>query len=203
MHLSHLSPPPSPTFSSSSSPSLGPCDSSPPSSPSHEPLSLSPPASPGVTHPFAGSTKAVREPRLHEKRAPRAGYETIAFRTDLLDDVETRLHDDHTTPVHPLAGSAKTAWMPPDWEKKPSRTHGRTVSVASISSCDTLEPVRLFTADRSSRLALDEVDLDLSDKEDAHSGTSASKSRCELEEQAWETVITGAVDRADGIINLE
>ncbi|KIP02840.1 hypothetical protein PHLGIDRAFT_122119 [Phlebiopsis gigantea 11061_1 CR5-6] len=203
MHPSHLSPPPSPTFSSSSSPSLGPCDSSAPSSPSHEPLSLSPPASPGVTHPFAGSTKAVREPRIHEKRAARVEYGTISFRADLLKHAETRLNDGRTAPVHPLAGSANTAWMPPDWEKKPSRTQGRTVSVASISSCDTLEPVRLFARGRASDRGLDDDDVDLSDKDDTQSGRSMSKSRREIEEQAWENVITGAVDRADGIINLE
>lgn len=194
-----VSSPSPPAYSPASSPSFGPCDSSPPSSPAPEPLSLSPPASPGPAHPFAASTKAVRAPRLYERRVSRVEFDNISFRADLL---ESPVRDGHTTSisVHPLAGSANTAWTPPEWEKKPAQRQARTMSMASISSSDTLEPRMLFESGRRADSDCDNISIDLSDDEETK--PVPAKARRKLEQDAWDDAISKAVDFADGVIAL-
>ncbi|GJE90382.1 leucine-rich repeat domain-containing protein [Phanerochaete sordida] len=185
-------PSPPPTSSPASSPSFGPCDSSPVSSPPPEPLALSPPPSPGPSHPFAASTKAVRPPRIYEKRTPRGGFEldsSLDHDVFSLDDSPPRTR--HTTstavPHDPLAGDANAAWTPPSWEKRAKSD--RTLSTASEGSSDfsSIAPARLFTSEaRAIPYAFDPDAVSLGD-DDSETGLAHPEISDKADNEARDT----------------
>ncbi|KAI0825577.1 hypothetical protein BC629DRAFT_1602328 [Irpex lacteus] len=198
------SPPSSPLHayqdsSPESSPALEPIDSSPPSSPALQPVSLSPPVSPGPAHPYAASTKAVKQPRLYEKRD--------AFYSDDEDVFgDVREH-------------ASSAWsLSPRKKRVSMHSHTRALSNASTSSSITdatlgrhIAPRQLlFGPPRSSQRSLstdsrDELAaIDLSDDEDTtFKRPLRPQSHLEREKHIWDAAITTAVDTADGLIDLQ
>ncbi|KAI0085848.1 hypothetical protein BDY19DRAFT_1059398 [Irpex rosettiformis] len=188
-----------------SSPPLEPIDSSPPSSPVFQSATLSPPTSPGLAHPYAASTKAVRPPRLYEKRGIFAHDENNIFDED--DDVVTN-----------RAQSSSTWNLSPQKKRVDSHYHTRTLSTASTSSSVTdfalgkqLEPrLLLFGASRPTKrsISMDSRDelagINLSDDEEASVDHGFRPlSHIDREKRIWDTIITKAIDSANGRIYLQ
>lgn len=183
-------PSPSPDSSPSSSPPLGPCDSSPASSPSSRPLSLSPPASPRVTHPFAASTKGVRQPRIYEKR--------VSYGSSHIDTDDSDAFGAPSSRDQPRVISWSTT------ARDQSDLHARTASTASTSSTDAwLTPARCASTSRPA-LSDPEFDINLSDEEeDEKKLHTVWKSRTERERALWDGAIELAYQKLDGIVDLQ
>lgn len=223
-----LSLPNSPLSSPSSSPSLGPIDSSPLSSPNLDPLP-SPSISPGPSHPYAGSTKAVGRPRSHERRQGkkrRRESEIWASQIDSDNEGETsypwkvqgsghasREADGQARRVvDPFSGSAKPDWVPPVREKK-MRIHSRSASDASTStnmfsilttSTAGLQDAFVYRPPQTSVSDQDDPDVVLSDLILLPSPLSNRTRRTSMnsEQKRWEEAISNAIAGANGVIDL-
>ncbi|KAI0709632.1 hypothetical protein C8T65DRAFT_727341 [Cerioporus squamosus] len=193
-----------------SSPSLAPIDSSPPSSPSLTAL-CTPPGSPGPVHPFAGSTKSTRRPRIYERHSSdRPAARTYAYDED--DDALARQGDrltDTVTPtrrarvIDPFSASAKDTWRPPTYEKKvkcatPDRSTTSSYAYAS-------RPVHSPTPKHRAPA----MDLDVPDDffltDDEHERPIPSRitaTRRETEHEKWDRVISNAIDKQNVVIDL-
>ena len=198
------------TPSPSSSPSLAPIDSSPPSSPSLYPIKT-PPASPGTKDPFAGSSKAVKQPRIYERHGRKRSFGDLSpFERHL--DTLTRAEDatpTRTTRVmDPFSGSAKRHWRPPAYEKK-TPTSGAS-ETAGLSSSPSPPPTRPSHASptpihRAITAALGDPDDDFcltEDEVDYPRLSVKSPSKVELEHELWDRQITAAIEKLHGVIDL-
>lgn len=229
LSTSMLSLPSSPFSSPPSSPSVR-ADSSPPSSPTLTPLNAFQ-TSPGPSHPFAGSTKAIRPPPLYEKRGtkrprvqPRWAGEVDSDRDEqdvYIDETpsrrashwnpDVRAHDKTRVVTDPFAGSAKREWIPPVYEKKVKIRSRSTFDASSVrssfgSGSSTLQEPFVYhppPAIESSPYLADTEDLDL----DSLLSTSlralqASQKIKNTEQRRWDDAIGRAIAQADGIIDL-
>ena len=198
--------------SPSSSPSLPPVDSSPPSSPCLT-VVRTPPDSPGPKDPFAGSMKSVRQPRIYERNGSRKSLSDIGAFEDH-HDVLTRPDPSDATPTHPtrvvdpFSGSAKRNWRPPAYERKDA-THALN-AIASTSSSPSPSRVQSHCyasptpAHGGITAALDDPDeFHLTDDEAIHQSLPArSTSKRVSEHELWDTQITAAIEKLNGVIDL-
>lgn len=225
---SMLSLPSSPFSSPPSSPSFR-ADSSPPSSPTLASLSAFQ-TSPGPSHPFAGSTKAIRPPPLYEKRGtkrprvqPRwAGeVDTDCDQQDVYIDEtpsrrashwnpDVRAHGKTRVVTDPFAGSAKREWIPPMHEKK-VKIHSRSTSDASSvrdlfgPGNSTLQDPFVYQPPKSPVESLpylaDTEDLDPLLSTSPRARQASQKIK-NTEQRRWDDAIGSAIAQADGIIDL-
>ncbi|KAI0666877.1 hypothetical protein C8Q78DRAFT_983630 [Trametes maxima] len=205
------------TPSPSSSPSLAPVDSSPPSSPCLAAF-RTPPASPGVKDPFAGSTKSSKRPRIYERddsRRAACGIDSFApeYKPNASMDALTRSTDsDDATPrrvVDPFSGSAKRAWRPPTYEKKKERVISTDTAFSTSSSLSYTSGDKTggspTPASRRPTTLLDDPDDDFLLTDDEHEVQklpTRPESREELEARLWDEAITRAIDKVNGMIDL-
>lgn len=206
--------------SPSSSPSLDPVDSSPPSSPILHAI-RTPPASPGPTHPYAGSTKSDRRPRIYEQHASSKSFGT-ANAYGAYDDtphVLTRpgegniINATPTRPgraVDPYSATAKAEWKPPRHEKKSTRIVS-TDSVPSASSSQSSYVYGNRAAIKSSSdifqtgaMDLDGMsDFDLSEDESERGPTfRRPQSQTEMERKVWDDAVTAAIEKLNFAIDI-
>ncbi len=172
--------------------------------------------SPGPAHPYAASTKAVKQPRLYEKRD--AFY---SDEEDVFGDVRGEFACSCDLPSQPDSYSehASSAWgLSPRKKRLSMHSHTRALSTASTSSSVTdstlgrhIAPRQLlFGPPRTSQRSLstdsrDELAaIDLSDDEETtFKRPLRPQSHLDREKHIWDAAITTAVDTADGLIDLQ
>ena len=216
----------SPESSPPSSPAFGPVDSSPPSSPSIGPLST-PPESPGPLDPYAGSNKSSQRPRQYDaqKRVKPLGFGSLPKRVadahDPFNDASPgpsrtshlyqpvnifHPYSEHDRPprdtsvpraphVDPYAASAHKDWTPPRREKKPLARSSSATSAFEPKPPNEPNPSIIVVRPPSHS-----PDGDVLDAEDEEHPLGISLT--DTEEQIWDKVFNGAVDKLDIDINL-
>ena len=201
-----------------SSPSLAPVDSSPPSSPSLTAI-YTPPGSPGPVHPFAGSTKSTRKPRIYERHSSNKSvgrpshyveddedvYDGIAdqmlpVKGDKLPDVTPR----PARVVDPFSGSAKVPWRPPTHGKKSQHaTPTRNASAASASYAYASGPVSSPTPQPRELVDSDVPYMDLTSEKCGKSKSTVRRAAPgDIEHDKWDKAISNVYDKQNAIIEL-
>ncbi|RPD58859.1 hypothetical protein L226DRAFT_555043 [Lentinus tigrinus ALCF2SS1-7] len=194
-----------------SSPSLAPIDSSPPSSPSLTAI-CTPPGSPGPVHPFAGSTKSTRKPRIYEQHGSRKLTRRGLAHDDDDDDasaIQVLPQRGHGLPdatptrpsrvVDPLSASAKNSWRPPTHEKKTDRVTPR--QHVSLTPSSRVRPTPSSPTPRRWQSAMDSDDVDLMDDDlEEAKPTRPYAQRGGID--VWERAIANTFDKQNVVIEL-